>query len=142
MATIYLITRGEYSDYYVDSVWTEKVQAEKVCALLNKGTKYGGYQVEEHPLDCLHDERTLGFVATYDYKNLGYPVAAENVIVEEVIFTNSVLPTDIDGTGNIRAESFRSADVARKSVFDKAAELHAVEQGITEGINVRDVFHW
>lgn len=142
MATIYLISRGEYSDYYVDSVWTEKDRAEKVCALLNKGNKYGGYQVEERPLDSLHDERTSGFVATYDYKNLGYPVAAENVIVEEVIFTNSVLPTDIDGTGNIRAESFRSADVARKSVFDKAAELHAVEQGITEGISVRDVFHW
>lgn len=143
MATIYFITHGEYSDYSVDSAWTDKDRAEEVCALLNKGYKYGGwYQVEERPLDSLHEERTSGFVATYDYKNFGYPVAVENVIIEEAIFTNSVLPTDIDGTGNIRAESFRSADVARKSVFDKAAELHAVEQGITEGINIRDVFNW
>lgn len=142
MATIYLITRGEYSDYDVDSVWTDKDRAEKVCALLNKGSMYGAYQVEERPLDATHEDRTLGFIATYDYKTHGYPVVEENVIVEEALFTFGTRATEIYGTGLIRAESTRSADVARKSVFDKAAQLHAVELGITDGIDFRKVFGW
>ncbi|KKK84319.1 hypothetical protein LCGC14_2784560 [marine sediment metagenome] len=34
--TVYVVTRGDYSDYHIVSIWAKKEEAERVVALTNK----------------------------------------------------------------------------------------------------------
>lgn len=47
--TIYIVTRGEYSDYHIEAVFTNREQAKLYCATHNDG--WGECQIEEWETD-------------------------------------------------------------------------------------------
>lgn len=46
--TIYIVTSGEYSDYWIDGVFLDKYEADKYCAVRNEESAYTNYRVEEY----------------------------------------------------------------------------------------------
>lgn len=48
---VFVVTRGEYSDYGIDCIFTDKVKAEKYAELKNNNDNDGWYGVETYPLD-------------------------------------------------------------------------------------------
>lgn len=134
MASIYIITSGDYSDYSIDSVWSDEAEAVRVCELRNRGAwSADQYRVEEHPLDDRGSmPEATGFTATYDWKEHGYPVDVHNVVVEEALFRFSARPVYVTGQGIIRAETKVDALTALKIVLDMAALLQAVKEGVTD----------
>ena len=54
MSTTYIVTTGEYSDYSIYGVYTEKDTADFVCEILNN-YGIGNARVEEHAIDVIDD---------------------------------------------------------------------------------------
>lgn len=50
--TAYVVTRGEYSDYTVLGVWTDRTRAEKYVAAHNSQSNRDPAKVEEFPLNA------------------------------------------------------------------------------------------
>lgn len=48
---IYIVTSGEYSDYSIDSVFTDKAKAEACVELRNRASNYSVYDIEEWEAD-------------------------------------------------------------------------------------------
>lgn len=87
---VYVISKGEYSDYAIVSVRSSKEEAEEFAAKLNGGMRYPDYEVETWPLDALlvgSDEtnKVAGFRAIYDYKTHGWFVDETNVSFKEIL---------------------------------------------------------
>ena len=56
MATVYVVTAGEYSSYGIEGVFSIKELADEYCAKHNASCKYAygnKARVEEYNLDCL-----------------------------------------------------------------------------------------
>ena len=47
--TVYIVTEGDYSDYHIEEVFSEREQAEKYVALHNK--RYDKYLIAEYEVD-------------------------------------------------------------------------------------------
>lgn len=54
--SVYLVTRGEYSDYRVVGAYSTRKLAEDYYSRRSSGDEYGNYQIEEYPLDCEDEE--------------------------------------------------------------------------------------
>jgi len=54
MSKVYVITKGEYSDYRIVGIFDDKYQAEKYHAKHNIGTYGGVNDIEEYELNELH----------------------------------------------------------------------------------------
>ena len=48
MATVYIVTAGEYSDYRIERVFLDKDKAYKYCELMGNRNRYDDYNVEEY----------------------------------------------------------------------------------------------
>ena len=48
---VYVVTSGEYSDYCIKEVFTDRKQAELFCAVHNDADDYNDYRVEEYEAD-------------------------------------------------------------------------------------------
>ena len=66
---IYLITRGEYSDYHIVGYCTSKRTAEKVCAQLNRKEAQKRYN-DPYMVECCRcmDAKPMAKKTAYEYK--------------------------------------------------------------------------
>ena len=59
MSKVYIVTSGEYSDYHIDAVFTEREKAEQYCAVNNKCGEYSDFHnIEEYDVDKANDSKT------------------------------------------------------------------------------------
>ena len=92
---VYLITRGEYSDYHVVGYCTSKNIAEKICAKLNRSELQRVYGIPYMVESCrCMDEKPKAESVAYEYEfharkdisgkvEMTYPYSAEGVLVDE-----------------------------------------------------------
>jgi hypothetical protein len=57
---IYVVTEGEYSDYGIEALFSERETAEKYAKRRNGNDKYSTARVEEYPLDAAREARSDG----------------------------------------------------------------------------------
>ena len=125
--TIYVITSGEYSDYCVDSVWTDKVEAERICALYNRGRLYSDYRIETYPLNEFgREDGRVGFIVKYDINIHGYNVDVNNVEIMEAIIT-SYTPRfrNVNTSNNIVTVEADTQEAALEALYDLVPRLYA-----------------
>ena len=73
---VYVITSGEYSDYYIRTVALSGEKAEQICAMLNSQKRYYSDEatIEEYDTDEIQCETNedvgLCYDAAFDYKTL------------------------------------------------------------------------
>jgi hypothetical protein len=60
---VYIVTEGEYSDYHIEEVFSEREQAEKYVALHNK--RYDKYHIAAYEVDKVHIEGEVEMVHMY-----------------------------------------------------------------------------
>lgn len=104
---IYVITYGEYSDYRIESLWSDKEVAEEKLAILGPG-----YQIEERPVDANivnngYDD-LYGVEVSYDFSQPGTEIREENLVVTKAIMSNYQLDT-VKLTGSLAV--VKSVDV-------------------------------
>ena len=142
---IYLITRGEYSDYGVVGYCTSKNVAEKVCAKLNRRELQRIYNSNPYMVEscrCMNEKPKAESVA-YEYEfhaakdisgevEIRYPRSADGVLVDEW------LPVRVKRDGYSVSESYtirvrvkqKNRDKALKIAKDALARYRAEEEGI------------
>jgi hypothetical protein len=127
--TAYVITSGEYSDYAIHSVWTDKAKAEELVVLLNKQDRWVEYGVEEFGLNKLNGRKEIIWKGTYDCKVNGYSVDVNNIVMEKIVdYTNGFRGYNI--AGEVITAVAYSEDYVRKSIFDAAAKAAAQKEGL------------
>lgn len=126
---VYVVTTGEYSDYGIDKVFTNRKEAMLYCANRNRKDAYDEYRIEEY--DTAHanietDEKTvfvyiflIGHADRYYYRwyHRCIPMYESDV------------PKDNDRYIYVTLPKFNRKK-AEKIMYDRLAELNAREQGI------------
>lgn len=51
MEKIYIVTKGEYSDYHICAIFSSKIKAEKYCQAITKEGSWSTPQIEDYDLD-------------------------------------------------------------------------------------------
>lgn len=142
---IYLITRGEYSDYGVVGYCTSKNAAEKVCAKLNRRELQRIYNSNPYMVEscrCM-DEKPKAESVAYEYEFhaakdisgevvIRYPYSAEGVLVDEL------LPVRVERDGYTISETYtirvrvkqKNRDKALKIAEDALAQYRTEEEGM------------
>lgn len=97
-SNVYVLTKGEASDYSIVSVWLSEEEATRNCAQLNAGIRYGDYEVGAYPIGTFlggSDEasKVPGFRATYDFGKHGWDVKKETVVFSEALMSWVTEPT-------------------------------------------------
>ena len=125
---VYIITHGEYSDYSIDCVFSDKAAAEKFCAIHNNtGDRYGyPYEIEEYEMDEVKIEGDVKVYYKYNftitksgkisYPDLFYVTSSEPVKVTELHYGDYSVTVTLDEDNKERAE---------KIACDKLAEYKA-----------------
>jgi len=62
---IYIITQGDYSDYSIRKVFTDKTLAENYVEMLNKTNGYSNAEIEEWETEG--EPEFIAYAVTYDY---------------------------------------------------------------------------
>lgn len=149
---IYLITRGEYSDYGVVGYCTSKNVAEKVCAKLNRRELQRIYNSNPYMVEscrCM-DEKPKAESVAYEYKfyarkdisgkvEMTYPYSVEGVLVDEwlpVRVESDVIKDPATGIGYLVIETYtirvrvkqKNRDKALKIAEDALAQYRAEEE--------------
>lgn len=132
MSDIYIITSGDYSEYSINSVWSSKEIAEKNCELLNAGSRWVEYQVEEWSMDVpqLDTQRTmLGEKAVYDFDAHGLHVDVANVVFTDAIFSKVDEGKPVFTRTKLAVMGYDKEKCLR-IVFDVMAQKRAEDEGI------------
>lgn len=130
-ATAFVVVSGEYSDYGIHSVWTDRDEAQSICDLGNRSNGWSDYRVEEYPLDAVRREEMVGWQGKYDYAKHGYPVDVKNIeMVETLVSITRYSPTYMTWEGIIQGGGL-TREAVTKSIFDVASQEEAKKQGLT-----------
>ncbi len=132
MSSIYVITAGDYSEYHVVSVWSNKEEAERIAQAYNNARGGVVYEVEEYPLDSFARNSTdrWGVTAEYNFEEFGYDVSEENIVVKETIaMYYGKSSSTLRYPDRIVARAL-TVETARKIIFDEVAQLKAQAEGL------------
>jgi hypothetical protein len=131
MTTVYVVTKGEYSDYRIVACFSNREAADECVAILTKGQRYGvDAQVEEYELlatPARSDEYRYRVVFGRGYTAREY---AEHAVVWGQA-SESVEDVVDDGTPVAVAAYATNPDRAKRAAQDRAAFLKARAAGIT-----------
>lgn len=130
MNTIYIVTTGDYSDYSIHSVWTDKSEAERVVKAYNSGKSYSEAALEEHCADTLGDYQSYGYCGTYDFAKHGYPVDVKNIEIAEALVAQSYNRQVRATVNHMFTALATTEEIVRRLIFDATAELAAKLQGL------------
>lgn len=130
MNTIYIVTTGDYSDYSIHSVWTDKSEAERVVKAYNSGNTYSEAGLEEYHVDTLGDFQSYGYCGTYDFAKHGYPVDVKNIEVTEALVSQSYNRQVKVTVNHVFTAVATTEETVRRLIFDATAELAAKLQGL------------
>lgn len=137
---IYIVTYGEYSDYSISAVFTDKVKAEAYTEIQNRGSRYMNYGIEEWDADQTlpFEVRSVRFYPELIRigKGAGYagePRAerVEGTMVVQVMpetILNKVV--GVDGTEMFMGVAYGlTYEAAEKSLWDHLAKAKAEAAG-------------
>lgn len=95
---IYIITHGEYSDYQIDTVFSNRAAAEKFCAIHNNtGDRYGyPYEIEEYEMDEVKIE---GDIKVY-YKYRFEIYSSGKIVCTDITYVTTYTPPKITEYAN------------------------------------------
>lgn len=132
MRNVYIITSGEYSEYSIDSVWSSKEEAERLCALLNVGRGYEDYRVEEHSLNVSY--HASGYLvscyrAEYDYSVHGLNLDVSNIEFKDAAWARADLNRVLDDRSKVSVLG-ETKDKCLRMLADRLAEKKAEEEGV------------
>lgn len=127
--TIYIVTEGEYSDYRIVGVFSDKAVADDHCAAYNSTERLysrGDRSVEEWTIDGMvpPGRGLLRFTVTASLDGWNHVTEASPDDADELS------PTSTDGTHWRQAVWARNEDHAEKIVRDNIARAKAEEAGI------------
>lgn len=123
----YIITSGEYSDYGIECVFSDKAAAEKFCAIHNTGNKYGyPYEIEEYEMDEVKIEGEIKVYYKYvfiieksgwiNHPDFSYVTSSTPAEIKELIGGRYSVTITLDEDNTERA---------KKIACDKLAEYKA-----------------
>lgn len=132
---VYVITSGEYSDYGIRAVETDRNRAECICATLNKDTLYDKCEMEEYDTDaiqCDSNKKVMEcYVADFDYCTLNEVYITSSFISFE---RNEIKMLNHNGKRYIRiTATFAKGtpmEKARKIMKDRVAKWKAEREGL------------
>ena len=139
---IYVITRGSYSDYSIEALFTDKAAAEAFVELGNKsGSLYNQYEIEEWEAD--KPQPVMAYAVRYSpdfqYDNVhrtgGYVGKSKlermpvmNHLVDEIPVTSVRL---VPGSDEYMGVAYgRSFEHAEKNLWDAIAKAKAEAAGL------------
>lgn len=127
---VYIVTEGSYSDYHIDSVFTDLEQAQLRVATMELGEYADCPQVEEYDTDTVHYEGKLETVYNITYNPYTGEIlrTSENKALKG--YTPKVMPVVKIGDKSIRVNCendvfivAESEDVARKIFYDRFEQV-------------------
>lgn len=121
---VYIVTSGEYSDYGIDRVFTDKERAELYCAIHE--CDYESPQVEEWDADDVEIDTTKPYMRRWEakislsgqirYINDTCTFKEKNAIAKHGSFNGHMFYTVI-----ATLDKDKTKDEARKIIFDRLA---------------------
>jgi hypothetical protein len=117
MSKLYAVTAGEYSDYHIITICSNKEKAEEICKLYNRGDPYYDASIEESGLAFMTTEELTGsdkINSLFDTSNY----TLNRVVYKPYFDTFTVV---------VSAEN---NDLAEKIAIDLVAEFKANRCGI------------
>jgi hypothetical protein len=116
---VYVVTRGEYSDYSIDKVFLDKEKAEKYAELYSKGNCYDTTRVEEYIVyDEFFDSKLTGPIEFYvQYINLESGKLGWDG--KEKVLSSATSFCEFDGGDMLKAGSQKSAEHAKKIAIEQ-----------------------
>lgn len=138
---IYIVTYGEYSDYSISAVFTDKVKAEAYTEIQNRGSRYMIYGIEEWDADQAlpFEVRSVRFYPELirQGKRAGYAGAPRAERVEGTMKVQVMPETVInkvigaDGTEMFIGVAYGlTYEAAEKSLWDHLAKAKAEAAGL------------
>lgn len=138
---IYIVTYGEYSDYSISAVFTDKAKAEAYAEIQNRGSRYMTYGVEEWDADQAlpFEVRSVRFYPELIRlgKRAGYAGAPRVERVEGTMKVQAMPETIIhkviavDGTEMFTGIAYGlTYEAAEKSLWDHLAKVKAEAAGL------------
>lgn len=137
---VYVITSGEYSDYYINAVALTRENAEQICAMLNSPKRHYSdvATIEEYDTDeiqCgVNEDVGLCYEAKFNYKTL------ENIYWGEPFYSfarNEIKRGLLDHRYEILIAATFPKDMpqekARKIMKDRVAKWKAEREGLQKG---------
>nr|DAK85991.1 MAG TPA: hypothetical protein [Caudoviricetes sp.] len=134
---VYVITSGEYSDYYINAVALTRENAEQICAMLNSPKRHYSdvATIEEYDTDeiqCgVNEDVGLCYEAKFNYKTL------ENIYWGEPFYSfarNEIKRGLLDHRYEILIVATFPKDMpqekARKIMKDRVAKWKAEREGL------------
>lgn len=137
---VYVITSGEYSDYYINAVALTRENAEQICAMLNSPKRHYSDVaiIEEYDTDeiqCgVNEDVGLCYEAKFNYKTL------ENIYWGKPFYSfarNEIKRGLLDHRYEILIAATFPKDMpqekARKIMKDRVAKWKAEREGLQKG---------
>jgi len=129
---VYLLTAGDYSDYHVEAVFSEKRGAELFAATKNDSDDYCEYRIEEYELDPAKFDGIVKTQYLYTINargNLQGPfVFTEEGLAKKIIHDREWGLYDLDDFIILPEQDDKKA---KKIAQDRIARKKANEQGIS-----------
>ena len=129
---VYLVTAGDYSDYHVEAVFSEKRGAELFAATKNDSDDYYEYRIEEYELDPAKFDGSVKtqYLYTIDVRGnlLGPCVFTEDGLAKKITHDREWGYCDLD---DFIILPERDDEKAKKIAQDRIARKKANEQGIS-----------
>jgi hypothetical protein len=142
MSKLYAVTAGEYSDYHIITICSNKEKAEEICKLYNRGDPYYDASIEEYEDGVRVDLNRPIFKVTIDgpllkESGLAFMTTEEltgsdkiNSLFDTSIYTlNRVVYKPYFDTFTV-VVSAENNDLAEKIAIDLVAEFKANRCGI------------
>lgn len=138
--TIYVVTSGEYSDYHIDGVFSDRKQAELYCAITDsRRNKYDDdfCSIEEYETDGIKLEGEVYYGISFYarlYDSSFYVNSADQMYSISPVITK-VENNDTDSyckiiTGKIPTNKVYDEQQREKIVQDYLAKLQAEKEGL------------
>ena len=133
MKKVYLVTAGDYSDYHVKAVFSEKRGAELFAATKNDSDDYYEYRIEEYELDPAKFDGIVKtqYLYTIDGRRgrlQGPCVFTEEGLAKKIIHDREWGYYDLDDFIILPEQD---DEKAKKIAQDRIARKKANEQGIS-----------
>lgn len=143
MSKLYAVTAGEYSDYHIITICSNKEKAEQICKLYNRGDPYYDASIEEYEDGVRADINRPIFKVNFDESTLKES-GLETITTEEltgydkydILFNissytlNEVVYKPFYDTFTV-VVSAENQDLAEKIAIDLVAEYKAKQYGIS-----------
>ena len=120
---VYIITHGEYSDYQIDCVFSNKAAAEKFCAI-HTTDRYGyPYEIEEYEMDEVKIEGDVKVYYRYKFEfygsgrisdpDISYVTKYESPKITEYCYEEYSISVTLEENNEVKAKKIACDELAK-----------------------------